>query len=157
MSVMKRRESGKMRDQIDETGKIFEKFGLAPMNGRILALFTVTDASELTFEEIGSFFGASKSMISNSISFLLNSKLIDYKTYNTGRKRYFYLTDKFFIVYFNDVLSAMTELRESLYKILSGRSPEYPAVSTRMLKWIETANIFEKQLEAAIDQTKKGH
>jgi len=155
MAAMKKLESSKIREQIDETGKIFEKFGLAPMHGRILALFTVTDSSELTFEEICAFFGASKSVISNSLNFLLNSKHIDYKTYNTGRKRYFYITDKFFVVYFNDVLSAMTELRESLYKTLSKRSPESPDVSTRMLKWIEAANSFEKQIEVAMSQVRK--
>lgn len=147
---MKKKESSKIREQIDETGKIFEKFGLAPMNGKVLALFTVTDSSELTFEEICNFFGASKSVISNSISLLLKSKLIDYKTYNTGRKRYFFLTDKFFIIYFEDILSAMAELRESLYKTLTGRSPEFPDVSSRMLKWVETANIFEKQIDEAM-------
>lgn len=151
---MKVPDSSKIREQIDETGKIFEKFGLAPMNGRILALFTVSDSEVLTFEEIGTFFGASKSVISNSISFLLNRKLIDYRTHNTGRKRYFYLTDKFFNVYFNDVLSAMTELREALYKTLSVRSPGFTEVSTRMLRWVETANIFEKHLEAAMDRLK---
>jgi len=148
-------ESVNIREQIDETGKVFEKFGLAPMNGRILALFTVSDSAELTFDEICSFFGTSKSVVSNSVSFLLNSRLIDYKTYNTGRKRYFFLTDKFFIVYFNDVLSAMTELREALYKTLAGRSPGFPEVSTRMLKWLETASVFEKQIEAGLNQLKK--
>jgi len=152
---MKTHESGNIREQIDETGKVFEKFGLAPMNGRILALFTVSDSAELTFDEIGSFFGASKSVISNSVSFLLNSRLIDYRTHNTGRKRYFFLTDKFFIIYFNDVLSAMTELREALYKTLAGRSPGFPEVSTRMLKWLETASVFEKQIEAGLTQLKK--
>jgi transcription initiation factor IIE alpha subunit len=125
------------------------------MNGRILALFTVSDSAELTFDEICSFFGASKSVVSNAVSYLLNSKLIDYRTYNTGRKRYFFLTDRFFIIYFNDVLSAMTELREALYKTLAGRSPGSPEVSTRMLKWLETASVFEKQLEAGLSKLKK--
>lgn len=152
---MKIHEAVKIREQIDETGKIFEKFGLAPMNGRILALFTVSDSAELTFDEIVSFFGASKSVISNSVSFLLNSRLIDYRTHNTGRKRYFFLTDRFFIIYFNDVLAAMTELREALYKTLAGRSPGFPEVSTRMLKWLETATVFEKQIEAGLTHVKK--
>lgn len=152
---MIRKDSSKIREQIDETGKIFEKFGLAPMNGRILALFTVVDSPELTFEEIGAFFGISKSVVSNSINILLNSKLIDYKTYKTGRKRYFYLTDRFFVIYFNNVISAMAELREALYKTLSGRSPDAPEVSSRMLRWIETANTFEKQIESAMEMIKR--
>ena len=156
MSALTRKESSRLREQIDESGKIFEKFGLAPMQGRILALFTVTDASELTFEEISDFFGASKSVISNSLNFLLSRKLIDYRTYNTGRKRYFYLTDKFFPVYFREVLSAMSELRESLYKTLSARSSGAQDVSSRMLRWIANANTFEKKIESAFNQMSRG-
>lgn len=155
MAAMKKYDSSKIREQIDETGRIIEKFGLSPMNGRILALFTVTDAPELTFEEIVTFFNASKSVISNSINYLLAHKLIDYKTYNTGRKRYFYLTDRFFIVYFTEVMSAMTELREAVYKTLSKRSPEHPEVSSRILRWIETANLFEGNIGKTIEQLKK--
>ncbi|MCU0376936.1 MAG: MarR family transcriptional regulator [Bacteroidales bacterium] len=157
MAVLKKRDSSKLREQIDETGKILERFGITPMNGRIIALFTVTEGSELTFEEIVSFFGASKSVISNSLSYLLDRKLIDYKTYNHGRKRHFYLTDRFFTVYFRELVSAMTELRESLYKILSARSSGSPDVTSRMLKWIATANIFEKQIESAFEQMGKGY
>lgn len=152
---MKKKETNKVREQIDETGKIFEKFGLAPMNGRVLALFTTTDLPELTFEEIVSFFGTSKSVISNSLNSLLSSKLIDYRTYRTGRKRYFYVTDRFFAVYFTDIISAMTELRESLYKIISERTPNTQDVNSRMIRWIETANIFEKHIIAANNQIKK--
>jgi len=152
MCAMKKIESSKIREQIEETGRTIEKFGLSPMNGRILALFTVTDSSELTFEEIVSFFNASKSVVSNSLNYLLAHKLIDYKTYNTGRKRYFYLTDKFFVIYFKDVLSAMSELREEIYKTLTGRSPEHPEVNTRMLKWVETANVFEENINRALEQ-----
>jgi DNA-binding transcriptional regulator GbsR (MarR family) len=155
MSAMKKLESSKIREQIDETGRTIEKFGLSPMNGRILALFTVTDSPELTFEEIVTFFNSSKSVISNSLSYLLAHKLIDYKTYNTGRKRYFYLTDRFFIVYFKEVMSAMSELREEVYKTLSKRSPEYPEVSSRILRWVETANLLEEYIGKALDELKK--
>jgi hypothetical protein len=51
----------------------------------------------------------------------------------------------------------MTELRESLYKILSARSSGSPDVTSRMLKWIATANIFEKQIESAFEQMGKGY
>ena len=100
-------------NQVYETGKVFEKFGLAPVNGRVLALFTVSETAELTFEEICDYFGTSKSVISNSLNLLLSRKLIDYRTYNTGRKRYFFLTDRFFLEYFSDVLGAMAELRRN--------------------------------------------
>ncbi|HNX66734.1 MAG TPA: hypothetical protein PKH02_07615 [Bacteroidales bacterium] len=152
---MKKIDSDKIREQIEETGRIFEKFGMSPMNGRILALFTVTESPELTFDEIVSFFSTSKSVVSNSLNYLLTYKLVDYKTYNTGRKRYFYLTDKFFVIYFNDLLSAMSELREEIYKTLSRCTKTNQEVNTRMLKWVENANIFEENIKHALEQINK--
>jgi len=152
MSLTKKIDSGKVREQIEETGRIFEKFGMSPMNGRILALFTVTESPELTFDEIVSFFNTSKSVVSNSLNYLLTHKLVDYKTYNTGRKRYFYLTDRFFVIYFNDLLSAMSELREEIYKTLSRCTKTNQEVNTRMLKWVENANIFEESIKQALEQ-----
>ncbi|MDX9772362.1 MAG: helix-turn-helix domain-containing protein [Bacteroidales bacterium] len=138
--------------QVYETGKVFEKFGLAPVNGRVLALFTVSEKAELTFEQICDYFGTSKSVISNSLNLLLSRKLIDFRTYKTGRKRYFFLTDRFFMVYFGEVLAAMGELREVIYKTLSQNPSGSPEVSSRMLRWVATANIFEKELESAFEQ-----
>jgi len=152
---MKKNESSKVREQIEETGRVIEKFGLSPMNGRILALFTVTESPELTFDEIVSFFSTSKSVVSNSLNYLLTHKLIDYKTYNTGRKRYFYLTDRFFVIYFNDLLSAMSELREEIYKTLSRCTKTHKEVNTRMLKWVENANIFEENIKQVLEQINK--
>jgi DNA-binding transcriptional regulator GbsR (MarR family) len=148
-------ELSKAGSQVYETGKVFEKFGLAPVNGRVLALFTVSEKAELTFEEICDYFGSSKSVISNSLNLLLSRKLIDHRTYNTGRKRYFFLTDRFFVAYFGDVLAAMGELREAIYKTLSQHPAGAPEVSTRMLRWVATANIFEKELESAFEQIGK--
>ncbi len=150
--ALQENELKKAGNQVYETGKVFEKFGLAPVNGRVLALFTVSETAELTFEEICDYFGTSKSVISNSLNLLLSRKLIDYRTYNTGRKRYFFLTDRFFLEYFSDVLGAMAELRESIYKTLSQHPTGVQEVSSRMLRWVATANIFEKELKSAFEQ-----
>ena len=40
------------RDTIEETGKVFRKFGLTPMQGRIVAFFTISDPPEKTFDEL---------------------------------------------------------------------------------------------------------
>ncbi len=154
---MKKNEPDSKRDQVDETGRILEKFGIAPMSGRVLALFTVSDSGEMTFEDIVSFFGSSKSVISNSLASLLNGGLIDYKTHSAGRKRYFYLTDRFLIDFFANSISAMSDLREALYKTLSERTPKTPEVNARITKWIETANVFEKHLQSATRQITKEH
>ena len=64
----------KIRDSIEETGKVFEKFGLTPMQGRIVAFFTISDHPEKTFDELVKFFAASKSSISNSLNYLLQNQ-----------------------------------------------------------------------------------
>ena len=144
----------KIRDIIEETGKVFEKFGLTPMQGRIVAYFTISDPPEKTFEELVQFFVASKSSISNSLNWLLQNKIIDYKTFATDRKRYFFITDSFFYVYFKKVLENVKELKTYTYKAVTMRSPEYPGASEKILRWIENANVFEESLENIIIEIK---
>jgi len=144
----------KIRDTIEETGKVFEKFGLTPMQGRIVAYFTISDPPEKTFEELVQFFVASKSSISNSLNWLLQNKIIDYKTFASDRKRYFFITDSFFYVYFKKVLENVKDLKTYTYKAVTMRSPEYPGASEKILRWIENANVFEECLENIIIEIK---
>jgi DNA-binding transcriptional regulator GbsR (MarR family) len=143
------------RELIEETGKIFEKFGMTPMQGRIVAYFTVSDPPEKTFDELVKYFQASKSSVSNSLSFLLQNRIIDYKTYSTDRKRYFYITDSFFRVYSQKILENVRELKEQSFLIVSVRSPEHPKVNEKILKWIENANVLQELLETALADMKK--
>ena len=143
------------REIIEETGKIFEKFGLTPMQGRIVAYFTVCDPPEKTFDELVKYFKASKSSISNSLNYLLQNRIIDYKTFSTDRKRYFYITDSFFRVYFEKVLSNVRELKDLSLKTVSMRSPVHPAVSEKILRWIENANVFQESLEETLKKIRE--
>jgi DNA-binding transcriptional regulator GbsR (MarR family) len=141
----------KIREAIEETGKVFEKFGLTPMQGRIISYFTVSDPPEKTFEELVKYFKASKSSVSNSLNFLLQNKIIDYKTFPSDRKRYFFITDSFFRVYFKKVLENVSELKEYAYRTVSMRSPEFPETNEKILKWIENANRFQETLENTLE------
>jgi len=141
-------------ETIEETGKVFEKFGLTPMQGRIVAYFTVSDPPEKTFDELVKYFKASKSSVSNSLNFLLQNKIIDYKTFASDRNRYFFLTDLFFRVYFKKVLENVVELKEYAYRTVSMRTPEYPMASEKILKWIENANRFQESIENTLDSLK---
>jgi DNA-binding transcriptional regulator GbsR (MarR family) len=140
----------KIRETIEETGKVFEKFELTPMQGRIVAYFTISDPPEKTFDELVRFFNASKSSVSNSLNYLLQNKIIDYKTFASDRKRYFFLTDSFFRIYFRRVLENVKDLKTHAYRTVTMRSPEHPAASEKILKLIENANIFEQTLEETI-------
>jgi DNA-binding transcriptional regulator GbsR (MarR family) len=141
----------KLRETVEETGKVFENFGLTPMQGRIVAYFTLSDPPEKTFDELVKYFKASKSSISNSLNYLLQNKIIDYKTFASDRKRYFYITDLFFIIYFNKVLENVTELKQYAYRTVSMRTPQYPVASEKILKWIENANRFQETIEVTLE------
>jgi DNA-binding transcriptional regulator GbsR (MarR family) len=134
------------RDSVEETGKVFEKFNLTPMQGRIVAFFIISDPPEKTFDELVDYFKASKSSVSNSLNYLLQNKIIDYKTFPSDRKRYFFLTDSFFRVYFRRVVENVSELKEYIYRTVSMRTPEYPVANEKILKWIENANTFQESL-----------
>jgi DNA-binding transcriptional regulator GbsR (MarR family) len=144
------------REIIEEAGKVFEKFGMTPMQGRILSYFTVSDPPEKTFDDLVLYFKASKSSVSNSLNYLLQSKIIDYKTYASDRKRYFFLTDSFFRVFFSKVIDDVAELKEYTYRIVSMRTPEYPSANEKILKWIENANRFEEALMSTLESLKTG-
>ncbi|MEZ5001315.1 MAG: MarR family transcriptional regulator [Bacteroidales bacterium] len=140
----------KIREHIEETGKVFEKFGLTPMQGRILAYFANSEKPESTFSDLVTYFRASKSSISTSLNYLLSIKMIDYKTFASERKKYFFLTDTFFIIYFRQVLENVKELKELCYKTVSYRSVDYPEVSSKIFKWIEGANVFEEEITSVL-------
>lgn len=144
----------RVRETIEETGKVFEKFGLTPMQGRIVAYFTVSDPPEKSFDDLVNYFGASKSSISNSLNYLLQNKILDYKTYASDRKRYFYITDSFFTGYFTKVLENVIELKKCAFNTVSMRTPDYPSASETILKWIENANRFQETLENTLDAIK---
>jgi DNA-binding transcriptional regulator GbsR (MarR family) len=140
-----------VRENIEDTGKVFEKFGLTPMQGRIVAYFTVSDPPEKTFDDLVKYFKASKSSVSNSLNYLLQNRIIDYKTFASDRKRYFFLTESFFLIYFKKVIENVSELKDYAYRAVSMRSPEYPVASEKILKWIENANRFQESLENTLN------
>ena len=144
-----------IREHIEETGRVFEKFGLTPMQGRIMSYLANSDKPEATFSELVDYFRASKSSISTSLNYLLSIKMIDYKTYASERKKYFFITEAFFRIYFGQLLEDMQELKELCYKTVSMRSSGYPDVSEKILKWIESANIFEGSIRSALGDISK--
>jgi len=145
----------RLRESIEETGKVFEKFGLTPMQGRIVAYFTLSDPPEKTFDDLVKFFKASKSSVSNSLNYLLQNKIIDYKTFSTDRKRYFYITDKFLTIYFSRILDNVRELKSHAYRTVSLRTPDHPSVNRNLIRWIENANLFEQKLGETISLIEK--
>lgn len=75
---------------VQELAQVIESLGMQPAMAKILALLTVNDELELTFDQIKETLGLSKSAVSQAITYLHMRKLINYKTKLGDRKRYFY-------------------------------------------------------------------
>ena len=143
-----------MREHIEATGRVFVFFWLTPMQGRIMAYFANSEKPEATFSELVEFFRASKSSISTSLNYLLSIRMIDYKTYASERRKYFYITEGFFRIYFRQLLDNIQDLKELSYKTVSMRSAEHPEVSEKILAWIESANKFEESIKDVLERMK---
>lgn len=142
------------RELVEEKGRLFEHFDLTPMQGRIVAYFTISDTPDKTFDDLVKFFDTSKSSISSSLNFLLLKKIIDYRTVSAKRRRYFFVTDSFFRIYFEKVIENVAELKEYMFNTVSMRTAEHTEVSEKMLKWIEDANLFQEAIEKALTEVK---
>lgn len=143
-------QENRIRELVEVKGRAFEKFGLTPMQGRIIAWLTISDTPEKTFDELVRFFQTSKSSVSSSLTFLIEAGMIDYRTISAKRRRYFFITDAFFRIYFKKVHESVSELREYAINTVSMRSPDHPEVNERILRWIADANLFQEALEKAL-------
>lgn len=76
-------------DLIERIGVVHEQQGLRPAAGRIIGLLLVAPEGEMTFEEIRSVLGLSKSATSTALTFLQGMGSVEYRTRPGDRKRYF--------------------------------------------------------------------
>lgn len=76
---------------IEELAQVNETLGHQPAMSKILALLTVSDETELTFDQIKETLGLSKSAVSQALTQLSMVKKISYKTRIGDRKRYFHV------------------------------------------------------------------
>lgn len=75
---------------IEELGIHFETLHvLPPLAARIYAILLLDAMKGMTFEELNEMTCSSKSSVSTSINFLLQTEMIDYFTLPGDRKRYF--------------------------------------------------------------------
>ncbi len=147
---MKEKGDAELRSHIEEMAKMFEKMNFTPMQGRILSFLSCSGRSDKSFEEIVSFFQTSKSTVSNSLSYLISQKLVDYKTRTGKRKRYFFLTGNLPFVLARQHLETIGHFKELSYKTLTFNNPDQKEMNHLIHGWIRFANLFEKYLRDAL-------
>ena len=141
-----------MRKHIEETGKAFEKFALNPMQGRIMAYLINSEKPEVTFMEMVRYFGASKSSISTALNHLLSTGMIDYTRHLTDRKKYFFITEDFFRLYFEQLLKNINDLKGLCYKTISTRSDKDKFLNEKVHRWLNGSSVFEESISHLLVQ-----
>ncbi|MDF9797284.1 DNA-binding transcriptional regulator GbsR (MarR family) [Catalinimonas alkaloidigena] len=78
-----------LRHETENIGLSFDKLGLTPMAGRVLAYLMLSDPPYRSFDEIVDHLQASKSSISTTLKSLDQTEMVTYKTFPGDRRRYF--------------------------------------------------------------------
>ncbi len=137
---------------MEEMGKLFDLMGFNPMQGRIMGYLSAGSEPEKTFDEIVAFFGTSKSTVSNSLKYLIDNKLVDYRTISGKRKRYFFLTGNLPKVYSEKQLETVRLLKEMSYRTLTLQNNLTSSLKKIIHEWIDYANNFENMLQKILER-----
>lgn len=78
-----------LKQETENLGMSFDKLGLPPLAGRVLAFLLLSDPPFRTFDEIVTHLQSSKSSVSTTLKYLQQLEMISYKTFLGDRKRYF--------------------------------------------------------------------
>lgn len=109
---------------IEELAHAHEQLGLQPAWAKILALLTVSDQTELTFDQIMDTLSLSKSAVSQALKQLEITKRVGYKNRIGERKRYFFLVFSDWNSQMIDFFGAMGNIIGINKKIIAVRTPE---------------------------------
>lgn len=128
------------KNLVEKMGTFYERSGLTPVAARILALLLVTEDPDLTFDQIQSTLGISKSATSTSINMLLNTQKIEQMSKLGERKRFFrnrILHWKEDIRKSHEQMSSFVEMLKSILKQRPGDTVEFNQNLKEMIDFIE--------------------
>jgi hypothetical protein len=133
------------RDLIERIGVLHDRIGFSPAPGRVVGLLLVSPEPALTFDEIRSTLGLSKSSTSAALNLLLAIGSVEYFTRLGERKRYFrksYRNWEAALLERFDIFLSLRELLQEAHDLNQGipdrSGPEIPRMID-FLDFLETA------------------
>lgn len=136
---------------IEETGLVFEGFGMTRMAGRILGYLLVCDKDEVSFDEIRKALHASKGSISGTTKLLINVGMVEQVSLPGDRKTYFRIS--------RTKVGAILRARISQFETLSNTFSKGRRLKTRedeVSEWLNEISSFYKwvghEIESIIDR-----
>jgi len=136
---------------IEETGLVFEGFGMTRMAGRILGYLLVCDKDEVSFDEIRQTLHASKGSISGTTKLLINVGMVEQVSLPGDRKTYFRIS--------RTRVGTILRSRISQFETLSdtfAKGKQLKAREDEVSVWLKEISSFYKwvghQIESIIDR-----
>lgn len=133
---------------VEELALAHESLGMQPAMAKILALLTVSDEIELTFDQIRETLNLSKSAISQALNQLLVTKKVAYKTKLGGRKRYFHIRISDWEGQIMEQFASIAQLMEVYKKVLSKRPADSKEFNHRLEAMIYFMSFLHNQANA---------
>jgi len=140
---------------LEKLAVVNEKMGLQPAMAKVLALLTVSDDPELSFEQIMETLNLSKGATSQAINHLLLVNKIDYKTKIGDRKRYFYSKIFSWREGFLDQVTRMKQLAEIHKAVLAQRPQETKEQNQSIAELIEFLEYLAEETPALFEKFEK--
>lgn len=143
---------------IEELAHVNDTMGSQPAMSKIIALLTVSDELELTFDQIKDTLDLSKSAVSQALNQLLLTKKVSYKTKIGDRKRYFHIRvadwDAQIMEQFKGV-AAMVSVNKKILAKRSAKTKDFNRDFGRMTDFlslihnqvIDLYNMYKKETE----------
>ncbi len=119
---------------IEEIGAGFDREGMSPVTGRVLALLMVMDKEQYTFDEIIEELEISKSSASVALKNLEIRGNVEHITLPGDRKRYFRLKARNPFVLIDDFVTKMKHFQEVQGKILELKADHNSRISQFLLE-----------------------
>lgn len=101
------------RSRIETHGVVMEQMGMTPVASRIFVYLLLSGGDGSVFEDLTTYFGVSKSAVSNALKVLIASGMVSTRTIGGKRKRFFFVNMRSL---FNE--KEMTEKYHHFFNIL---------------------------------------
>ncbi|MEQ1745094.1 MAG: hypothetical protein ABMA02_06705 [Saprospiraceae bacterium] len=111
-------KAARIRAKVERIGAFFERYGFAPVTGRVFAYLLVSTPSQSDFFSIQAFLRASKSTVSTALTTLRGEGLVDDVTLGGRRRRYFRINTSGWMNSLKNRLRRTTTLNEVLEDVL---------------------------------------
>ncbi len=144
----------RIRAKVERIGAFFERYGFAPVTGRVFAYLLVSAPAQSDFFSIQAFLRTSKSTVSNALTTLKGEGLVDDMTLAGRRRRYFRISASGWMNNLKNRLRRTTTFNDVLDDVLEepANDPASPSFNRDLNKIAVFQNYLADGIERLLDE-----